>query len=186
MPAHGGALAFSFHPYQTMLKESCFKIGFIQRTHGLKGEVTSIIEGNLPEVELTTVFIEENNRLIPYFIKSFSLQGTKALIRFEDVDQLEHAKKLVGKAVYLPKTLRPRLGRGKFYDDEIIGFIVTDAELGNLGPVLEIVEAGPNKLIAVDHAGKEILIPVNGPFIKSVNKSKQSVMVELPDGFLDL
>src|SRR3954471_24949860 len=102
-----------FHPDQTMLKESCFKIGFIQRTHGLKGEVTSIIEGDLPEVEFNTVFVDENNRLIPYFIKSFSLQGTKALIRFEDVDHLEQAKKLVGKAVYLQKTLRPRLGRGQ-------------------------------------------------------------------------
>lgn len=120
---------FLFTRTRTMLKESCFKIGFIQRTHGLKGEVTSVIDGDLPDTEFNTVFVDENNRLIPYFIKSFSLQGTKALIRFEDVDQLEQAKKLVGKAVYLQKTLRPRLGRGKFYDDEIIGFIVTETEL---------------------------------------------------------
>jgi len=172
--------------FTTMLKESCFKIGFIQRTHGLKGEVTSIIDGDLPDIEFGNVFLDENNRLIPYFIKTFSLQGTKALIRFEDIERLEQAQKLVGKSMYLPKTLRPKLGRGSYYDDEIIGFTVVDDTLGDLGVVREIIEAGPNKLLAVDYNGKEVLIPTNGPFIKSVNKSARRMSVELPDGFLDL
>jgi 16S rRNA processing protein RimM len=58
--------------------------------------------------------------------------------------------------------------------------------MGALGTVREIVEAGPNKLLAIDRDGKEILIPVNGPFIQSVNKTKKLVTVELPEGFLDL
>jgi 16S rRNA processing protein RimM len=78
------------------------------------------------------------------------------------------------------------LGRGEFYDDEITGFAVNDEVTGDLGKVREIIEAGPNKLIAVDNGVKEVLIPVNGPFIKSINKSRKTIIVELPDGFLDL
>lgn len=169
-----------------MLKESCFKIGFIQRTHGLKGEVTVIIDDDVPDVEFDSVFVDEDNRLIPYFIKSLSVKGRKALMRFEDIERLEQAQKLVGKSLYLQKTLRPKLGRGLYYDDEIVGFTVTDEELGELGVVREITEAGPNKLIAIDHGGKEVLIPTNGPFIRSVNKSKRAIVVALPEGFLDL
>jgi 16S rRNA processing protein RimM len=48
------------------------------------------------------------------------------------------------------------------------------------------MEAGPNRFLVVDHKGKEVLIPINGPFIKSVNKSKKKITVELPEGFLEL
>jgi 16S rRNA processing protein RimM len=187
MPVHEGALAFSFHPgCIPMLKESCYQIGFIQRTHGLKGELTCVIEEELPEADFNAVFVDVDNRLIPYFIKGLSGQGNRALLRLEDVDSLEQAKRLVGKGLYLQKTLRRPLGRGEFYDDELTGFTVTDAGLGQLGKVREIIEAGPNKLIAVVHGDKEVLIPVNGPFIKSINKSKKTVSVDLPEGFLEL
>ena len=169
-----------------MLKESCFQIGFIQRTHGLKGEVTVVLEAELPEADFNAVFVDVDNRLIPYFIRSLSLQNNRALLQLDDVDTLEQARSLVGKSLYLQKTLRPRSGRGEFYDDEITGFTVTDSASGLLGKVREIIDAGPNKLIAVDHGDKEVLIPVNGPFIKSINKSRKSISVELPDGFLDL
>lgn len=169
-----------------MLKESCFQIGFIQRTHGLKGELTCVIESELPEADFNAVFVEIDNRLIPYFIKSMSLQGSRSLLHLDEVETLEQARRLVGKSLYLQKTLRPRLGRGEFYDDEITGFAVNDSAVGHLGNVREIIDAGPNKLIAVDRGDKEVLIPINGPFIKSINKSKKSISVELPDGFLDL
>jgi 16S rRNA processing protein RimM len=169
-----------------MLKEDCFQIGFVQRTHGLKGEVTCVISTELPETDFDAVFVELDNRLIPYFIKQLSLKGDRALIQFEDVGTLEQAQRLVGKPLHLQKSLRAKLGRGEYYDDEIIGFTVTDQAAGVLGKIRELVDAGPNKLIAVDYHDKEVLIPVNGPFIKSINKSKKTVSVELPDGFLDL
>jgi 16S rRNA processing protein RimM len=49
-----------------------------------------------------------------------------------------------------------------------------------------VTSAGPNKLLSVDHHGKEVLIPVNSPFITGINKSKKKISVTLPDGFLDL
>jgi 16S rRNA processing protein RimM len=49
-----------------------------------------------------------------------------------------------------------------------------------------VIAAGPNKLLVVEHKGKEVMIPINGPFIKSVNKSRKRITVELPDGFLDI
>lgn len=194
MPVHRGALAFSFHlaqvfvPYyhSGMLKESCFRIGFIQRTHGLKGELTIVVDADLPDAAFDAVFVETDNRLIPYFIRNLSVQNNRALLRLEDVDTLEQAQSLIGKSLYLPKTLRPKLRRGEFYDDEIVGFSVAEATLGHLGTVKEITDAGPNKLMVVQHGEREVLIPVNGPFIQSIAKAKKSILVELPDGFLEI
>jgi 16S rRNA processing protein RimM len=177
-----------FHFRQNMEIDSCFKIGFIIKTHGLKGEVTLSLDDDGPAdlPDGTSIFVEKDKRLIPYFIQSFSHHGTKAFVKFEDVDTIEEAEKIVKRAVYLEKSARPKSGRGEFYNDEVIGFKVLDENGELLGTITEIIQAGPNRLIAMDHNGKEVLIPVNGPFITSINKTKKTVSVNLPEGFLDI
>lgn len=165
---------------------SCFKIGYIAKTHGLKGGVTAtfIEAGEFDSLE--SVFIEIKHSLVPYFIETYSDRGEKGFITFEGVNTFEQAEALKGCSIYLPKTVRPKLKRGDFYNDEVIGFEVEDLYAGFLGEVKEIMESGPNRLLSVDRSGKEVLIPINSPFIKSVNKSKKKIQTELPAGFLDL
>jgi 16S rRNA processing protein RimM len=168
--------------------EACFKIGFVQKTHGLKGEVTIALDNNAPEdiSVLRTFFIEDNNRLVPYFVSAISLKGNKAFVKLDDVDSIDDAARLVSKSIYLEKSTRPRQARGEFYDDEVLAFSVIDSKLGALGKVKDVERASSNRLLVVDYLEKEILIPVNGPFITSINRSKRTVSVTLPEGFLDI
>lgn len=168
--------------------ESCFKIGWILKPHGLKGDVRVILDEDAPEdfSAVESVFIEQNERLVPYFIQQMSAQGSKAFIKFEEIDSVEEAGKIAKHAVYLEKSQRPKAKRGEFYNDEIIGFEVHDEEKGFLGKIREIIQAGPNRLFAVDYGQKEVLIPVNGPFITSINKTKKRVSTSLPEGFLEI
>jgi 16S rRNA processing protein RimM len=167
---------------------TCYKVGYILRPHGLKGAVTIAIDAEAPEEfgEIESVFVLKNNQLIPHFIESVSLKGDKAYIKFEDVDSYENAMSVSKCPLYLPKSSRPRSTRGEFYDDEIFGFEVIDSEAGVLGKIVGITLAGPNKLLTIDYNGKEVLIPLNSPFVTSINKSKKKISVELPEGFLDI
>jgi 16S rRNA processing protein RimM len=170
---------------------ACFNIGYVVKTHGLKGEVTiSLNEYSIEELDVVSdinpVFIDINNRLVPYFVQSICASGTKAIVKFDDVNSIEDASKLAKRSLYLPKDVRPKAQRGEFYDDEIIRFNVIDEELGPLGSIVEVVQAGPNRLLVLDYDGKEVLIPVNSPFIKRINKSKKLITVSLPEGFLDI
>jgi 16S rRNA processing protein RimM len=167
--------------------EDCFKIGYVAKTHGLKGEVTLAMSSECPDLsKLKSVFIEVNQNLVPFFFETVSEKGDKAFIKFEDVNTIDQANELKGCSLYLQKNERPKLTRGEFYNDEVIGFEVTDKEAGSLGLVSEIYENGPNRFLMIDFQGKEIMIPLNGPFVKSVNKSKKKIGVELPEGFLDI
>lgn len=166
--------------------DSCYKIGYVAKTHGLKGEVTIVVSESIPIPKTTSILVEVNGTLVPYFIQSVSDRGDKAFVKLEDVDSPEQAKALKGCSLYLPKKVRPQLDRGGFYDDEVIGFEVEDEKLGLLGQIREVVQIGPNRLLAIDRPAKEILIPIQGPFIQSVNKSKKKVKVDLPAGFLDI
>ena len=170
---------------------SCFIIGYVVKTHGLKGEVTIAINGysieDLASIQkIHPLFIEIDKRLVPYFIQSISASGTKAIVKFDDVNSVEDASKLVKRSLYLSKEVRPKAQRGEFYDDEIVHFNVTDEEVGPLGQIVEVVQAGPNRLLSLNYEGREVLIPVNSPFIKRINKSKKLITVNLPEGFLDI
>jgi 16S rRNA processing protein RimM len=169
-----------------MTTDKYYKIGYVAKTHGLAGEVTLALMPECPELTtIENVFLQKGDSLIPYFIKAASVRGDKAFVKFDEVDNIDQAAELKGMSLYLPKTERPKLARGEFYNDELIGFEVSEND-EVLGNVTDIMEAGPNRCLVLDHKGKEVLIPINGPFIKSVNKSKKKVTVELPEGFLDI
>ena len=162
------------------------KIGYVAKTHGLKGGVTIVLQPDAPALEtMKSIFIEINRQLVPYMIEEFSDRTDKAFVRFEDVSTPEQALALRGASLYISRQDRSKSGRGEFYDDEVIGFDVDDISLGHLGQVREVLQMGPNRLLAVD-GKKEILIPVNGPFITGLNKSKKKFTVDLPEGFLDI
>jgi 16S rRNA processing protein RimM len=169
-----------------MNKQDCYSIGFISKTHGLKGELTAVFTEPVELDELQSVFIDVKGNLVPYFIESFSDRGDKAFIKFEDVNTPEQAAGLKGTAIYLEKTVRPSLKRGEFYNDEVVGFAVEDETEGILGKLKQVIQSGPSRLLEIDFNGKDVLIPVNGPFIKSVNKSKKLIKVNLPEGFLSI
>jgi 16S rRNA processing protein RimM len=171
-----------------MKLDSCYKIGKVARPHGLKGEVTVLLDdGPADWNTLKNVYIlMAADQLVPYFIERISIRDTKAFVKFEDLDTPESAEAVSRKDIYLPKTERPKSGKGEFYDDEVIGFDIEDAQHGDLGKVIDVEMSGMNRLLVVKHDQKEFLIPTNGPFITGVNKSKKKISVDLPEGFLDI
>ena len=171
-----------------MKKADCFSIGFIKGPHGLKGEVTVSLNAEAPAnwKKIKNVLLDINGQLVPHFIEHISVRDTKAFVKWEDVNTVEAAKELQGCGLFLPKSVRPASGRGEFYNDEILGFVVVDKELGELGTVREVQEYGPNRFLVFDCEGKEHLLPVNAPFIRSINKTSRKITVELPQGFLEI
>jgi 16S rRNA processing protein RimM len=179
---------FYFVSLKAMKKEDCYSIGFIKKPHGLKGEVTVSLNPDSPADwnSLKVVFLEKNNSLIPYFIETISVRADKAFVKFEDVATPEQAALLKNHSLYLPKQSRPKPESGDFYDDEIIGFTVTDTTAGLLGVVKEIERAGINRFLIVDYHNKEVMIPAQPPLMKSINRSTKKITVDLPEGFLDI
>jgi 16S rRNA processing protein RimM len=57
---------------------------------------------------------------------------------------------------------------------------------GVLGKVSAVYEANGNDLLAVDHKGREVLVPIRDEFIVDFNKESKTILVNLPDGLLDI
>ncbi|MDL5045952.1 ribosome maturation factor RimM [Oscillatoria amoena NRMC-F 0135] len=165
-----------------------YKVGFIMKPHGLKGEVTVSLDADSPADwnTLKSVFVLIRGQLVPHFIEQISLKNNKAFVKFEDVNDAASAIKLQKSALYLLKSNRPALQRGDFYNDEVVEFMVTDEEQGVLGTVSRVEQVGPNRFLIVRYDQKEVMIPVIGPFILHISKSRKEIIVSLPKGFLEL
>ena len=168
--------------------DSCYELGYIVKPHGLKGEVSVIIDADVPEAykNLESVFIEQDKQLVPFFVKAIKLSGRKAIMRLDESTSIESAQQLKGCKLFLPLDLLPQLADDQFYFHEIIGFSIEDKELGFLGKIMTVYDAGPQDIIAFEHQGKEILLPANDETIIRVDKSGLVLHVAIPDGLLDI
>ncbi|HMP99395.1 MAG TPA: ribosome maturation factor RimM [Cyclobacteriaceae bacterium] len=165
----------------------CFKIGNIYKSHGLKGEVSIYLMDEAPTdfSQIEMLLIEQSGNLVPFFIESISFKANKAYVKFEDVDSKETADTLRGKQLYLPLEQRETLPKGEYYEEELIGLMVSDQQLGPLGKVTALEKSGLSKLLVIDFEGRELLIPYNSPLILNIDTNKHTISVNLPEGYLD-
>ena len=171
-----------------MNKDSCYQLGYIVRQHGLKGELKAIFETDNPSnyKGMESVFVEIEQKLIPFFIESIRQTGEYYILKIEDIDSYEEAENLLRSSLWLPLEFLPELKGNDFYYHDIIGFDAIDGENTKLGIIKDYYSSGPQNLLSIDHGGKEILIPVVKEFIKKVDKSNKVLYFNLPDGLIDL
>lgn len=167
--------------------ESCYQLGYVLKAHGLKGELVIVIDADNPQEysEMESVFVEVNKKLIPFFIERIQLNGPKAIIKFEEIDSIDQAKKFKGSPIYLPLDVLPELGDG-YYFHELIGYKVVDSKEGELGTISGVFDSGSQDLIAMQYQEKEVLIPLTDEVVTKVDKKAKSIFTTLPDGLLDI
>lgn len=171
-----------------MTKDTCFYVGKIVKTHGLKGEVTLRIDNEqFDEIEELNYFLLDiNDKLIPYFVENITFHSNKSFVLFQDLKTLEAANQLVGISVYLPLDLLPEKDGNDFYSHEVVDFLVVDEEKGELGKVQEIIEYPTQSLIQILINGKEVLIPIHDDIIQDVNREEKKIYIKAPNGLIDM
>src|SRR5690606_16616007 len=172
-----------------MKKEECFYLDKIFRKYSFKVEVLIKLDTDEPELytEMESVFVDFNNNLIPFFIEQSGLHKSTLLrVRFEDVDTEQKADEIIGLDVYLPMSFLPDLDDEQFYYHEIIGFTAEDVSFGKIGIVKGVNDSAAQALFEIEREGKQILIPVNDDFIKKVDKKNKVLLLDTPEGLIDL
>lgn len=171
-----------------MTKDKCFYVGRIVKTHGIKGEVTLRIDNDdFDDIEELNYFLLDlNDKLIPFFIENIGYHSNKSFILFQDINTLEAASQLVGKAAYLPLDLLPEREGSDFYSHEVIDFVVIDDEKGELGKVKDIIEYPTQSLIQIIKDDKEILIPIHEDIVKNVDREVKKIYIKAPSGLIDM
>lgn len=164
------------------------RIGKIVATHGLQGALILkhvAGQGNwLKKDDVLFVELRKDSH-IPYFVTTAKAANDEEyIIQVEDVDTVEAAKKLVGKQVHVKEDVLKDVSA----DSPLlwIGFNMVDKTKGGLGPIADVVQAGPQWLATLHIEGKEVLVPLVDDIIIEVNIRNKYVRVDLPEGLIDV
>lgn len=170
-------------------KSELHELGYFTKLHGYKGELTAYLhtEDWSDYADVENVFLEVKGQLIPYFVEDLGYKTNKTVkVKLEGVDTEEMAKTLVKAKIFIFKDEISERDESKLELRAIIGYEVFDKEKGNIGRVEEILELAGNPQLQINQFGKKILIPLHEDFITEINKEKQEVHIETPEGLIDL
>ncbi|MDX2250250.1 MAG: ribosome maturation factor RimM [Bacteroidia bacterium] len=173
-----------------MKKEDCVEIGYIAKAHGLKGEVTAILDVfDLSDyLKIRKVYLSRKTAPLQDFnVKKLTPSGKKSVIlSLENISTREQAESIIGSTLYYPAENLPALSEGNFYFFEVLGFTVEDKNLGILGTVKDFADGPAQSIMIMEYRGVEILIPVTDAFVPKADLEKKTVYTILPEGLLEL
>lgn len=172
-----------------MRKEDCFYLGKIVSKYSFRGEVLIKLDTDEPKIYegMESVFVEVGKNLVPFFIEKSQLHKSSLLrVRFEDITDETEANGILGKEVFLPLSLLPKLSGNKFYYHEVIGFTLMDKVHGDIGIIESINDSASQVLFEAKKDGKELLIPMTDDIITMVDRDTKTVFVATPEGLIDL
>ncbi|HLF45328.1 MAG TPA: ribosome maturation factor RimM [Chitinophagaceae bacterium] len=165
-----------------------FKTGKLVAAHGLKGELIFIHElGEKTSLkDLKTIFIEDKKAsFFPWFIESTKIKSENEIyLKLEGIDSREAAAKLSQKEIWFTETDFKKYA-AKTAPANMLGYTIFNGK-EKLSEVLEIIEQPQQLLCRLEIKNKEVLIPINESFLKKIDHKKKEVIVELPEGLLDI
>ncbi|MDR0737838.1 MAG: hypothetical protein LBF39_02065 [Prevotellaceae bacterium] len=173
----------------------------VVKTFGAHGELLIRLRREAPE-EINVeepVFITIDGYAVPFYFKQFDARGNhRALVVFDDMETMELAQELVGKAIKRktdgPTPTRPQRGgdhsppllkeRG-LGGEAVIHYHVVDEKAGEVGVVAGFIDIPGNPCLQLNDDAQEILIPFREEMM-TINHRKKIITTNLPEGLLDL
>lgn len=162
------------------------EIGYISKTHGLKGHVILRLNEliNIDEEAIKSVFLELNGSQVPYFIEECRPNNTGYIVKLETIDSIDTSKKLIGKKAF---ALTDFILENSESLNEFIGYTIIDSRLGNIGIITDIDEKTDNPIVKVIHStGVEIILPFNDDFIIEIDDDQKTIQFESPEGLIEM
>ncbi len=166
-------------------KEEVFKIGRLGKPHGTKGEIVFYFDDDIfDRVDCDYMVIEREGILVPFFMKEYRFHHVDtALVTFNDIDTQEKAAELTGSDVYFPRKFAE-------LEDEspilafLVGFDIVDASTQKtVGTIADINTDTANILFELEDG---TFIPANDDLIENIDTDQEKIIMNLPEGLLNL
>ena len=173
---------------ETIPKKECRKIGFLRKTHGIKGELLLEFESDFKNALSCArrFFVDISGLLVPFFVSEKGVRiitDKTALIDFCWIEDEEHSHRLAGREVYLfnheiPE--EPDVSLKK----KFTGYMLADKHKGEVGIISRVDDYSDNIVLSVSSGDEDILVPFNKNILVSVYHESKILTLDLPAGIL--
>lgn len=159
------------------------------RTHGLKGEIVAELLTDFPErfedVSELVVVAPSGERKLGQ-LEDYWFQKERVVLKLADYDDIDKAKELIGSDFAVMESERVPLEEDEYYDWELEGCTVKVGD-ESIGEVRSVMRTGGAEILVIsDQAGKEQLVPLATPIVVEVNVAAKTIVIDPPEGLLEL
>jgi 16S rRNA processing protein RimM len=164
--------------------EAFVEIGRVAKTHGLNGEVSVIMTGNLPVdrlVGLEVWFVPPPRGLRSARIAAVRPGPKGPLFALEGIDGIGAAEELRGCSVLAKGSDVPEAEE----EWDPVGYTVTDAMRGLIGTIEDVIVTGANDVWIVEGPFGMVLVPVIDDVVDEIDEDEMTVAVTLLPGLID-
>ena len=168
---------------------SFITIARIVKTRGNRGEVLVDSLTDFPDRfdALEKVWLAFGDRPPEEIGLDFSWEHNgRRILKFEGVDSISSAEKLVGCLVQIPDDQAVKLPRGTFFDHDLIGCSVEDGRGHFWGVVDSILRIPGNSQLVVKNLDREFLVPAVENICTEISIDQKRIIIDPPEGLMDL
>lgn len=167
-------------------------VGRLRKPHGLKGECAVFPLTAEPDAVLapgaTIWLIDLTGQEVAGPLKIVRSRGyhRQWLVTFEGHEDRAAVEPWGGLFLALPETEVTPPAEGEVWLHELAGFAVQDRAGAPLGLVTAALELPAGVTLEVQGPKREFLLPFRKEFVREVDREGRRLVVELPEGLLDL
>lgn len=173
-----------------MTREDLVPVGVILKPHGLRGHVVfKFYEDTLDIERIDHFFVGCNGTFLPYFVEEVKSLPRGYKIKFEEINKPEEAETLINLEVFLKKDDFQKLQSSEINTaNNVRNYqVYLDTKTQFLGVVSSVIENKYQDVLSIEHrSGKNILIPFVDVFIKEINRQEEFLILDLPEGLVEL
>ena len=164
-------------------------VGRIGRPHGVRGEVTVEVRTDDPDVRFVpgAVFATDPPARGPLTVAGRRWHREVLLLTVEGVDSREAAEELRNTELLVDIADLPELEDPEsFYDHQLVGLTARLIGESDLGEVVAVRHEGADLLVVRRPDGGELLVPFVSAIVPTVDVAAGFLVVDPPEGLLDL
>jgi len=168
---------------------SLLLVGTVRKPHGLTGEVSVEVATDFPQrfapgIQLVWTRGTEQRSLV---LAAARPHGKRLLLAFEGITSVEEARGLAGGDLSIAGGEEFPAPAGFFYSHELEGFACVDERETPLGVVRGLGQTPAGPLLTLETAsGREALVPFVEEMVRKIDREGRRIVLELPEGLLDL
>lgn len=165
-------------------------IGRIGRAHGIRGDVFVDVRTDDPDDRFAvgSVLATDPADAGPLTVDRVRWHSGKLVLGFAGYPDRTAAERLRGIQLVIDSDeLEPLDDPDEFHDHELVGLAVVTTDGAAVGTVDEIIHGPAGELLAVRReTGGEALVPFFREFVPTVDVQGGKVVIDPPEGLLDL
>ncbi|MDJ0925857.1 MAG: ribosome maturation factor RimM [Acidimicrobiia bacterium] len=180
-------LSSSTDPGRTGPPQQSIKVGYIRRAHGVNGAVVIRPLRTDPGLfAVGRILGTDDPEMTRATLLSVRSHNEGLLVVVEGVANRTKAEALRGTSLYVPRSELNAIDPDEFWPNELMGLAVFDSAGRRLGRVVDVVAGESQDRLTVSGEAGSFEVPFVTELVIEVDVGQGQIVVDLPEGLVDL